>query len=94
MLANTASVWKKLIHENQNTPSNSAAANSGVIAAQAITKLDYSNSELNLSMKSAMAPDSEQAKPLLTENHLYLQSIERTAQAQSDAVVWNLRAKP
>lgn len=94
MLANTASVWKKLIHENKNTLSNSAAANPGVIAAQTITKLDYSNAELNLSMKSAMAPDSEQAKPLLTENHLYLQSIKHTAQAQSDVVVWNLRAKP
>lgn len=94
MLANTASVWKKIIHENKNTPSNSAATNSGVIAAQAITKLDYSNSELNLSMKSAMAPDSEQAKPFLTENHLYLQSIEHTASAQPDVVVWHLRAKP
>lgn len=94
MLANTAIVWKKIIHENRNAPLNSAASNSGVIAAKTITKLNYSNAELNLSMKSAMAPDIEQAKPLLTENHLYLKSIEHTTPAQPDVVVWHLRARP
>lgn len=94
MLANTSTAWKKISREDKKASSNSLINNPSLMTAQAITKITYSNAELRVSMKSSMAPDSEQAKSLLAENHLYLQRNEKLSEANSSEVVWNLRVKP
>ncbi len=94
MLANTSTAWKKINHEDKKASSNLVINKPSLMTAQAITKITYSNAELRVSMKSSMAPDSEQAKSLLAENHLYLQRNEKLSETKSSEVVWDLRVKP
>lgn len=92
LLANTTVALKHIHSENINTASRPSTTSSVNTVAHAITKLEYRNHALKISLKSDMAPNDELATSRLAENHLTLQRIENSIPSQPGIVIWNVQS--
>lgn len=92
MLANTSLAWKRIVLEDKNTRLRQPHASSDYVVAHAITKLNYRNQALQISLQSELAPETVLAKARLTENHLTLVRSENSTVTRPSLVIWHVQA--